>query len=57
MKPANFMLASLYPSVLHMADPSAPKGRLEVRMVDFGCAQACPDECSLEGLSGTPVYM
>lgn len=24
---------------------------------DFGCAQACPDECSLEGLSGTPVYM
>jgi calcium-dependent protein kinase len=51
------MLASLYPSVLHLADPSMPKGNLDVRIVDFGCAQACPDESSLEGLSGTPVYM
>ncbi|KAI8464978.1 MAG: kinase-like domain-containing protein [Monoraphidium minutum] len=57
VKPANFMLASLYPSVSHLADPSAPKGAVDVRMVDLGCAQECPDECSLSGLSGTPVYM
>jgi serine/threonine protein kinase len=51
------MLASLYPSVSHLADPAQPKGDLTVRMIDMGCARACPDECSLEGLSGTPVYM
>ncbi|GBF87584.1 hypothetical protein Rsub_00295 [Raphidocelis subcapitata] len=59
VKPANVMLASLFPSVSFLAagDPDAPKGELDVRLIDFGCAQACPDECSLEGLSGTPVYM
>jgi calcium-dependent protein kinase len=51
------MLASLYPSVAHLADPSQPRGALNLKMIDFGCAQACPDECSLEGLSGTPVFM
>jgi serine/threonine protein kinase len=51
------MLASLYPSVAHLADPSQPKGPLELRLVDFGCAQECPEPGSLSGLSGTPVYM
>ncbi|KAI8474174.1 MAG: kinase-like domain-containing protein [Monoraphidium minutum] len=57
VKPANFMLASAYPSPEHLADPSRPKGDLQVRIVDFGCARACPADCSLEGLSGTPAYM
>lgn len=57
VKPANLVLPALYPSVAHLSDPSLPKGPLELRMVDFGCARACPGESTLEGLSGTPVYM
>ncbi|GBF93588.1 calcium-dependent kinase [Raphidocelis subcapitata] len=57
VKPANFVLASLYPSVEHLADASAPRGAIDCRMVDFGCARACPEKCTLAGLSGTPVYM
>ena len=58
VKPANFVLASLYPSVEHLADPSAPKGRLDVRLVDFGSARRCAaGEGALEGLSGTPAYV
>lgn len=56
VKPANVMLASLYPSVLHLADPSAPKGDLDIKMIDFGCARPYGDGM-LEGLSGTPVYL
>lgn len=37
------------------SDPAAAD--IDVRMVDFGCARACPGDCSLEGLSGTPAYM
>jgi serine/threonine protein kinase len=55
VKPANFMLASMWPSILHVLDPSKPKGDMALRAVDFGCAQFCPDGCSLvQGLSGTP---
>ncbi|KAF6255016.1 kinase-like domain-containing protein [Scenedesmus sp. NREL 46B-D3] len=58
VKPANFMLASMWPSIQHVLDPSKPKGEMPLRAVDFGCAQFCPDGCSLvQGLSGTPVYM
>eukprot|EP00878_Enallax_costatus_P003153 GHUV01003353.1.p1 GENE.GHUV01003353.1~~GHUV01003353.1.p1 ORF type:complete len:279 (+),score=38.53 GHUV01003353.1:306-1142(+) len=58
VKPSNFMLANMYPSILHVLDPSKPKGDMELRLVDFGCAQICPEGCSmLQGLSGTPgVY-
>lgn len=51
------MLASLYPSVAHLADAAAPKGPLDLRLVDFGCARDCAADCSLEGLSGTPAYI
>jgi calcium-dependent protein kinase len=55
VKPANFMLASMWPSILHVLDPSKPKGEMVLQAVDFGCAQFCPDGCSLvQGLSGTP---
>jgi serine/threonine protein kinase len=55
VKPANFMLASMWPSIVHVLDPSKPKGEMALRAVDFGCAQFCPDGCSLvQGLSGTP---
>ncbi|WIA43848.1 hypothetical protein OEZ86_010263 [Tetradesmus obliquus] len=58
VKPANFMLASMWPSIAHVLDPAKPKGDMRLRAVDFGCAQFCPDGCSLvQGLSGTPVYM
>lgn len=58
VKPANFLLGTMYPSVMHMVDPSLPKGNLAVRAVDFGCAQYCPNGCSiLQSLSGTPAYM
>jgi calcium-dependent protein kinase len=58
VKPANFMLQHMYPSIFHLMDPTKPKGRLEVRATDFGCAQYCPDGCHVQqGLSGTPVYM
>ena len=58
VKPANFMLAKLYPSMKHILNPEKPKGAILARMADFGCAQYCPNGCSvLQGLSGTPVYM
>eukprot|EP00775_Hariotina_reticulata_P010065 gene10065-10220_t len=58
VKPANFLLTSMYPSVAHLLDSSKPKGELTLKAVDFGCAEYCPDGCSLaQGLSGTPVYM
>jgi serine/threonine protein kinase len=58
VKPANFMLVKMYPSMKHILDPEKPKGVIQARMADFGCAQHCPDGCSvLQGLSGTPVYM
>lgn len=55
VKPANFLLTSMYPSVAHLLDSSRPKGDLTLKAVDFGCAEYCPDGCSLaQGLSGTP---
>jgi serine/threonine protein kinase len=58
VKPSNFILANMYPSILHVLDPAKPKGDLDLRLVDFGCAQICPEGCSMmQGLSGTPVYM
>ncbi|KAF8056021.1 CPK4 [Scenedesmus sp. PABB004] len=58
VKPSNFVLAAIYPSVAHLLDPAAPRGELTLRAIDFGCASHCPDGCAvLEGLSGTPVYM
>lgn len=59
VKPSNFMLVNMYPSILHVLDSSKPKGDMELRLIDFGCAQICPEGCSMiQGLSGTPgVYM
>lgn len=55
VKPANFMLTKLYPSLTHRINPAAPKGEIHVKAIDFGCAQYCPDGCQLiQGLSGTP---
>lgn len=55
VKPANFMLGAMYPSVAHLLDPSKPKGDMALKAIDFGCSQYCPDGCSLlQGLSGTP---
>jgi serine/threonine protein kinase len=55
VKPGNFLLTSMYPSVAHLLDPSKPKGDLKLKAVDFGCAEYCPEGCSLmQGLSGTP---
>lgn len=59
VKPANFMLAHLYPSMAHRMDPAvAPPGEVQIKAIDFGCAQHCPDGCQvLQGLSGTPVFI
>lgn len=55
VKPSNFMLANMYPCIAHILDPSKPKGDMQLRLIDFGCAQICPEGCSmLQGLSGTP---
>jgi len=46
VKPNNFVLRRLYPSITHMLDPTAPKGRIDLAVVDFGCCQRVkPDEC------------
>jgi serine/threonine protein kinase len=53
VKPGNFVLRSLYPSVAHMLDPSAPKGVISLAAVDFGCCQLVkPDECLPDVVSG-----
>lgn len=41
VKPANYMLPAMWPSVLHLANPEAPKGQLTTVAIDFGCAQEC----------------
>lgn len=58
VKPNNFVLRSLYPSISHLLDPSTPKGLLEVVAVDFGCCQVMDDTCLPDSkVTGTPLYM
>eukprot|EP00878_Enallax_costatus_P015706 GHUV01016456.1.p1 GENE.GHUV01016456.1~~GHUV01016456.1.p1 ORF type:complete len:206 (+),score=48.58 GHUV01016456.1:988-1605(+) len=58
VKPNNFVLRSLYPSIAHLLDPSRPKGLLEVVAVDFGCCQVMDDACLPDSkVTGTPLYM
>jgi serine/threonine protein kinase len=59
IKPANFVLRSLYPSIAHLLDPSKPKGELRVTAIDFGCCQAVSSEDCLPDsrITGTPMYM
>lgn len=58
VKPNNFVLRSLYPSIAHLLDPSRPKGLLEVIAVDFGCCQEVDDSCLPDlKVTGTPLYM
>jgi serine/threonine protein kinase len=45
VKPNNFVLRSLYPSISHLMDPSKPRGNLEVVAVDFGCCQEVGEHC------------
>ncbi|GBF93233.1 CDPK-related kinase-like [Raphidocelis subcapitata] len=59
VKPENFTLRGLYPSISHLLDPTAPKGRLDVCAVDFGTCQTTePDVCLSDlPISGTPAYL
>jgi serine/threonine protein kinase len=57
VKPANFAIRDLYPSIHHLMDPSKPKGELVIRAIDFGCCQQFNDDCLLPKFTGTPVYM
>lgn len=58
VKPNNFVLRSLYPSIAHLLDPSRPKGLLEVVAVDFGCCQFMDEACLPDSkVTGTPLYM
>lgn len=58
VKPNNFVLRSLYPSIAHLLDPSKPRGALEVVAVDFGCCQELGETCLQEPhVTGTPLYM
>lgn len=46
VKPNNFVLRNLYPSVAHMLDAAVPKGPISLCAVDFGCCQHTePDAC------------
>lgn len=59
VKPSNFVLRRLYPSVMHLIDPAGPKGHLDVCAVDFGCCQrTSPDACLADvPVTGTPAYL
>lgn len=59
VKPANFLVQDMYPSIQHIIDPSRPKGRLVVKMADFGCSQLCGEQgqASISGLTGTPAFL
>jgi calcium-dependent protein kinase len=59
VKPANFLVRDMYPSMAHIIDPSKPKGSLNLKTADFGCSQQCDDEDTpcLTKLSGTPIYI
>jgi calcium-dependent protein kinase len=57
VKPANFAIRDLYPSIQHLIDPSKPRGELAIRAIDFGCCQKFGDGCLLPKFTGTPVYM
>lgn len=52
VKPNNFVLRRLYPSIDHMLDPSAPKGPINMCAVDFGCCQATEPDVCLPNLVG-----
>lgn len=57
VKPANFMLKKPYPCKRHIADPSAPRGDIIVKGIDFGCSQKISEEERLKKRTGTPLYM
>lgn len=57
VKPANYLLESHYPCRRHLVDPTAPKGDLLVKGVDFGCSQKLNEEGKLNKRTGTPLYM
>lgn len=57
VKPANFLIETAYPCRRHQVDPTAPKGNLVVKGVDFGCSQKVNGEGRLEKRTGTPLYM
>eukprot|EP00879_Flechtneria_rotunda_P018403 GHRR01019304.1.p1 GENE.GHRR01019304.1~~GHRR01019304.1.p1 ORF type:complete len:210 (+),score=36.58 GHRR01019304.1:401-1030(+) len=59
VKPNNFVLRSLYPSIAHLLNPDNPKGDLEIMAVDFGCCQEVGEQCLPYdvNVTGTPLYM
>lgn len=57
VKPANFMLKYPYPCKRHLTDPSAPRGDLIIKTVDFGCSQTITEDSRLKKRTGTPLYM
>jgi len=57
VKPANFLVETPYPCRRHRVDPTAPKGDLVVKGVDFGCSQKFNGEGRLQKRTGTPLYM
>lgn len=57
VKPANFMLKYPYPCKRHLTDPSAPRGDLVIKAVDFGCSQKLTEDGKLKKRTGTPLYM
>jgi serine/threonine protein kinase len=59
VKPGNFLIKDMYPSLAHIIDPGAPRGALQLRIADFGCSQRCEaeDQPCLTKISGTPIYI
>jgi calcium-dependent protein kinase len=57
VKPSNFLLKSMYPSVRHMVDPTKPKGVLTVKAADLGSSQQFHPSLKLRRTVGTLMYM
>lgn len=57
VKPANFLLRHMYPTIWHILDPSVDKGEIVVKATDFGCSRQCTqNSCGLNECSGTLLY-
>ena len=59
IKPANFVLRKLYPSIQHLLNPAKPKGTPDVVAIDFGtCVSDRHQGCLPDNrVTGTPMYM
>ena len=57
VKPSNFLLKSMYPSIHHLMDPTKPKGMLTVKAADLGSSQQFHPALKLRRTVGTLMYI